>query len=169
MTNPSKHPSSRQLSMPDLPFVLKHSQAQVRLKENLNFLHENGFISPKYFSKRKSQSKPNQISRKLPKPKLKNSFSDNYEYQQNLKISHNHYDAFKELIKPSQKNLNYLCPIDMIKLPMSLCSPTPSYVPKAIHSNYLKDSMQSLKNTDFRIKKAKEYIKVARRLSKKYS
>lgn len=169
MTIPSKHTPSRQLSMPELPFVLRTSQAQIRLKENLHFLQENGFISPKYFSKRKSRSKPIQSSKKQPKPKLKNSFSDHQEYQQHLKISHNHYDAFKELVKPSERNLNYLCPIDMIKLPMSLCSPTPSYVPKAIHSNYLKDSMQYLKNTDFRIKKAKEYIKVARRLSKKYS
>lgn len=164
-----KTPSSRNLSMPELPITYNISQAQLRLKENLDFLNEKGFISPKYFSKRKTPGKTKQTVRKLAKIKIKNSFSDNVQYQEDLKSNFNHYNAYREMIKPSLKDLNYLCPFDMIKVPLSLCSPTPSYVPKAIHSNYLRDSMQSLKNTDFRIKKAKEYIKVARRLSKKYS
>ena len=155
--------------MPELPIGYNYSQAQVRLKENLDFLKEKGFISPKYFSKRKTAGKPKQVVRKLDKIKLKNSFSDNAQYQEDLKSNYNNYNAYKEMISPSVRDLNYLCPLNMIRLPVSLCSPTPSYIPKAIHSNYLKDSMHSLKNTDFRLKKAREYIKAARRLSKKYS
>ena len=167
-------------SMPEIQYVSKskrQSHERLQLKEDLNFLKEFGFISPRYLSKKQAKqpkvAKPQAAVKKEGKNnrdriKLKASFSDDFAFQEKLKNAHNNYLEFQETVNPSARNLQHLCPLESPSLPKSLCSPVPSSLPKVIHSKYIHESMDFLKSTGFRIKKAKEYISIARRMSKKY-
>lgn len=167
-------------SMPEIQDVCnskRQSHERLQFKEDLNFLKEFGFISPRYLSKKQVKKpkadKPLATAKKEDKKnreriKLKASFSDDFAFQEKLKNTHNNYLEFQETVKPSARNLQHLCPLELPSLPKSLCSPVPSSLPKVIHSKYIHESMDFLKSTGFRIKKAKEYISIARRMSKKY-
>jgi hypothetical protein len=155
----------------DLIAVHGRKDQRLQVKEDIKFLYDFGFISPKYFSKKTIKNKKN-VVKKIEgfqeKVKMKASFSDDFAFQEKLRSSENNYLEFQETVKPSSKNLKHLCPLETPRIPKSLCTPVPSCLPKEIHSRYLKESMDLLKNTNFRIKKAKEYITIARRMSKKY-
>jgi hypothetical protein len=76
------------------------------------------------------------------------------------------YKDYAELINP--KN-NYIDSLSPLKLPKSLKkSPKIEMIPKKTYNNYKLETMAHFKTAEYRIKKAKESIKIAKQLIYKY-
>lgn len=95
--------------------------------------------------------------------KLENFKKQGKTREKELKYSMNLYSDYQSLIKPKESNLDYLCPQISQRTPVqNLLGPKQSY------AKYRLASMKLLKTTDTRIKRAKEYLKIAKNLSTRY-
>ena len=135
---------------------------------------KSGLVSPKYLkikavSKNYFENYPElKDYSENPVKKFNDSILLDNNIQDQLKFSTNLYADFQELIKPEKYNINYLCPKKSMMTPSTLHTPTPSTLPKQKYLEYKLDSMRLFKDTNCRIKKAKEYLLIAKHLSKKY-
>ncbi|OMJ82763.1 hypothetical protein SteCoe_16469 [Stentor coeruleus] len=174
MTSVGKYTKKRNLSMQNLPYLKKTPKQVDYISEDLQFLSNNGFISQRYlaksFPKKKIYLRPSRLEKVRSKvqEKLDVSFTGGHEYQNTPKHTINLYEAFKEYMKPCDLDLNYLCP-NKLRSPKYLADIGQHSNHMAALSNYKQESMRAFKNTNFRLRKAKEYIKIAKRLSNDYN
>lgn len=173
-TNIGKYAKKRTLSTQNLLYPKKTPKQVDYISEDLQFLSNNGFISQRYlaksFPKKKIYLRPSRLEkiRSKVQEKLDDSFTGSPEYQNTAKHTIHLYEAFKEYMKPRELDLNYLCPVKL-RSPKSLASPIQQPNHMAALSNYKQESMGVFKSTNFRLRKAKEYIKIAKRLSSGYN
>jgi hypothetical protein len=115
-----------------------------------------------YFKSRYSQY--NNIKPHKDEDNLNVSISNDPEIQNKLKYSTNLYSDYQEYFKTYRPHINHLCPIKSMRTPEFVHSPLPSTLPKENYASYKASSLKLLKSTNFRIKRAKEYIKIAKNI-----
>ena len=147
----------------------KRNRVRSLIENDLDFLCTKGFIAPKFLSK--TPKIPNiRPLREIKKRKIssENVIPAYYHLDKELKNSTKLYEDFQKFIKPERDYINNLCPYKQMQTPKDtgvsggLASPQSSYFHYKMHS------MSFLTVAGTRIKKAKEYIQVARKISIRY-
>ena len=151
------------------PMLCNSNRVRSLVDNDLNFLSSKGYITQKYLSK---TPRINYI--KVPRDiKTRNTPSQNaipasYCLYEELKDSMKLYEDYQKLIKPEKNYMNDLSPYSQRKAPKGPAAQEGVSSPKASYIHYKMNSMNALTIADTRIKKAKEYIQIAKNLSKKY-
>ena len=148
------------------------------LKPHLNDLfsiYSKGLLSEKYEKKFKEMKtyKINYFQNKQIKDAEKHSArfilpNNDLDIHQQLKYSENNYFDYQNLIKPAEYNLSHLCPKKNLNSFSPSTIPVASLIQRENYNFYRKESLKFLKKTNGRIAKAKEYLKIARLMNKKY-